>query len=66
MKTVKFAAHNRVSGGNVPPFFSVNSLVDNRVSGNPADQGYRTRGGSDERIDSTLPPVFRPKIVPRS
>lgn len=39
MKTVKLPAHNRVSGGNVPPFFSVNSHVDNRDSGNPPDQG---------------------------
>ena len=29
-------------------------------------QGQRTRGGMEERIDSTLPPVFSPKIVPRS
>ncbi len=29
-------------------------------------QGQRTVGGMEERIDSMLPPVFRPKIVPRS
>jgi len=29
-------------------------------------QGHRARGGSDDKIASTLPPVFRPKIVPRS
>jgi len=28
--------------------------------------GHLTRGGMDERIESTLPPVFRPKAVPRS
>ena len=28
--------------------------------------GHRTVGGIDDRIESTLPPVFRPKIVPRS
>ena len=28
--------------------------------------GHFTTGGSEERIDSTLPPVRRPKIVPRS
>jgi len=28
--------------------------------------GHFTSGGMDERIESTLPPVFRPKIVPRS
>ena len=29
-------------------------------------QGHFTAGGSDERIDSTLPPVLRPNVVPRS
>ena len=28
--------------------------------------GHFTTGGIDDRIDSTLPPVLRPKIVPRS
>ena len=28
--------------------------------------GHFTSGGIDERIESTLPPVFNPKIVPRS
>lgn len=32
----------------------------------PRSQGHFTLGGMDERIESTLPPVFRPKIVPRS
>ena len=30
------------------------------------DQGHFTSGGSDMRMASTLPPVFSPKIVPRS
>ena len=30
------------------------------------DQGHFTRGGMELRIDSTLPPVRRPKVVPRS
>ncbi len=29
-------------------------------------QGHFTNGGMEERIESTLPPVFNPKIVPRS
>lgn len=29
-------------------------------------QGQRTVGGIEDRIESTLPPVFSPKIVPRS
>lgn len=29
-------------------------------------QGQRTSGGSDIRIASTLPPVIRPNLVPRS
>lgn len=29
-------------------------------------QGQRTSGGSEDNIASTLPPVFKPKIVPRS
>jgi hypothetical protein len=28
--------------------------------------GHSTAGGSDDKIAATLPPVFRPKIVPRS
>jgi len=28
--------------------------------------GHLTVGGMDDRIESTLPPVFSPKIVPRS
>jgi hypothetical protein len=28
--------------------------------------GHFTTGGSDERIESTLPPVRSPKMVPRS
>ena len=28
--------------------------------------GQRTVGGSEDRIEATLPPVLRPKIVPRS
>ena len=28
--------------------------------------GHFTSGGIDDRIESTLPPVFSPKIVPRS
>jgi hypothetical protein len=32
----------------------------------PANHGHFTTGGSDDRIDSTLPPVRKPKMVPRS
>ncbi len=28
--------------------------------------GHFTTGGMDDRIEATLPPVFRPKVVPRS
>ena len=28
--------------------------------------GHFTSGGNEDRIDSTFPPVRRPKIVPRS
>lgn len=28
--------------------------------------GHFTTGGIEERIEVTLPPVFRPKVVPRS
>jgi hypothetical protein len=28
--------------------------------------GHLTVGGMDDRIEATLPPVFRPKMVPRS
>jgi hypothetical protein len=30
------------------------------------DHGHFTTGGIEDRIDSTLPPVRSPKIVPRS
>jgi hypothetical protein len=52
---------------------------DNALSGTPIPdlrcaasgmtyngQGHRTVGGMEERIDAMLPPVLRPKIVPRS
>jgi len=29
-------------------------------------QGHFTSGGSDDRMASTLPPVFSPNVVPRS
>lgn len=29
-------------------------------------QGHFTTGGIEDRIDSVLPPVFRPNVVPRS
>jgi hypothetical protein len=32
----------------------------------PPAHGQRTSGGIDDRIESTLPPVFSPKMVPRS
>ena len=31
-----------------------------------ASQGHFTAGGRLERMEATLPPVFRPKMVPRS
>jgi len=44
-----------------------------RLSGTTRDEvdgagryGQRTVGGIEDRIEATLPPVFRPKIVPRS
>ncbi len=30
------------------------------------DHGHFTTGGIEDRIDSTLPPVRKPKMVPRS
>jgi len=33
---------------------------------NYASHGHFTSGGIEDRIDSTLPPVFKPKMVPRS
>ena len=37
------------------------------MPGNDAvPHGHFTSGGIDDRIESTLPPVFRPKIVPLS
>jgi hypothetical protein len=46
--------------------YVVNALM--RATGVPSghDQGHFTSGGSEERIDSTLPPVLSPKMVPRS
>ena len=42
---------------------------ENARAGHPlqlSSYGHFTIGGSEERIASTLPPVFSPKIVPRS
>ncbi len=49
----------RRSAGSLAAFCS---LVRARDGG----YGHITSGGIEERIDSTLPPVRRPKIVPRS
>ena len=47
--------------------FGVRVGVAARVYGALASSyGHFTTGGIDDRIDSTLPPVLRPKIVPRS
>jgi hypothetical protein len=32
----------------------------------PAVYGHFTKGGMDDRIESTFPPVLSPKMVPRS
>src|SRR5262249_13617014 len=37
-----------------------------RVPRNDGIYGHFTSGGIDDRIESTLPPVFRPNVVPRS
>ncbi len=37
-----------------------------RCLGSEARHGQRTVGGIEDRIESMLPPVFSPKIVPRS
>ena len=34
--------------------------------GSPYRYGHFTCGGIDDRIAATLPPVFNPKMVPRS
>jgi hypothetical protein len=39
---------------------------EHRYTSGQAAQGHFTSGGSEDRIESTLPPVFSPKIVPRS
>ena len=36
------------------------------VRGSKTAYGHFTSGGIDDRIEVTLPPVFRPKMVPRS
>jgi hypothetical protein len=40
--------------------------ITQRCQSNAETHGQRTSGGIEERMASTLPPVFRPKIVPRS
>lgn len=40
-------------------------IIDRLVKRGPA-QGQRTRGGIDERIEATFPPVLSPNSVPRS
>ncbi len=42
------------------------STVGEDARGRAAAQGHFTRGGMELRIDWTLPPVRRPKVVPRS
>src|SRR5215207_1388276 len=44
----------------------IEQLVPDQERQLPAGYGHFTTGGSDERMESTLPPVRSPKIVPRS
>jgi hypothetical protein len=46
----------------------MNGILALRVGQSICFEGYGhfTTGGIDDRIDSTLPPVFRPNTVPRS
>ena len=41
-------------------------IIADRAAPALAPQGHFASGGIELRIDSTLPPVFRPKVVPRS
>lgn len=45
---------------------TIDAIGHRRGKNRPCVQGHLTNGGIDERMDSTLPPVLRPKIVPRS
>ncbi len=57
-------------GPAIHDFLFVKKLVDARTKcGHDAEYGVygqTTSGGSDIRMASVLPPVFRPKVVPRS
>lgn len=46
----------------VPPDIPAGPFPDRT----PESQGQAVSGGMELRIDSTLPPVFRPNIVPLS
>ena len=54
----------------VPARFALSFFQDDRTLAPRAPasppHGHATAGGMDERIESTLPPVFRPNSVPRS
>ena len=39
---------------------------EERLTGHSVPYGQRTSGGIEDRMASTLPPVLRPKVVPRS
>ena len=51
----KAAGFSGVGHGSLSESFRVSAL-----------QGQLASGGIEDRIEATLPPVFRPKIVPRS
>ena len=53
----------RVSKYDWSPFETARSAPP---QGEELFQGHITKGGIEDRIASTLPPVFSPKIVPRS
>ena len=44
----------------------VSSMSSASLRASEVNYGHFTSGGIDDRIESTLPPVFRPKMVPRS
>ena len=60
------AANEDVDGRNILGLDPRTSHDGARHEGETAAYGQRTRGGMDDRIDSTLPPVRNPNSVPRS
>jgi hypothetical protein len=58
--------YRKVAANAISRLACMRTRYDRRAGHSPTNYGHFTTGGIDDKIDSTLPPVFSPNTVPRS